>query len=189
MDEVSNNADRIYLTGYRGTGKTTVGRLISAELGTGCVDLDEFIESAAGSSIREIFDQGGEPAFRDWESRCLNQVATDGSFGRVISLGGGAILSAANRDVIRQTGVCIWLTASPAVIAQRIADDATTLGRRPALTLLSPVEEIRTLLASREPLYRESANLIVATEGTSPQQLARQIVAWVQRRGRDQGQD
>ncbi|MDV6031998.1 MAG: shikimate kinase [Phycisphaera sp. RhM] len=175
--------DRIYLTGYRGTGKTTVGRLISAELATECVDLDHVIEQAAEKTIREIFAEGGEDLFRDWESRCLRQVAADRSQGRVISLGGGAILREQNRDVIRQTGVCIWLTASPEVIAGRLAADQTTGQRRPALTELSPVDEIRELLARREPLYRQVADLTLVGDAKSPEQLARDAVQWLGQHG------
>ncbi|QEG00666.1 Shikimate kinase 2 [Stieleria maiorica] len=173
------NTDRIYLTGYRGTGKTTVGKLISAQLATECVDLDDVIEQAAGKSIREIFAEGGEELFRNWESRCLGQVAADQARGRVISLGGGAILRDQNRQVIRQTGVCIWLTAGADVIADRLSTDQTTGQRRPALTDLSAVEEIRELLARREPLYRQSADFVLETDQKSPEQLAAEVVAWL----------
>lgn len=177
------NTNRIYLTGYRGTGKTTVGRLISKALSTDCVDLDEVIESAAGKSIREIFDAGGEAAFRDWETKCLRDVAEDHSVGRVISLGGGAILRGENRKIIGDSGVCIWLTAAPEVIAERIAADVTSGQRRPALTNLAPVDEIQALLACREPLYREVASLILATDSKSPQQLACEVVCWFDENG------
>ena len=173
------NSDRIYLTGYRGTGKTTVGRLISAELSTQCVDLDAVIESAAGQSIREIFADGGEVQFRDWETRCLRETAGDTSSGRVISLGGGAILRDANRKIIRETGVCIWLTASPQRIAERISTDETTGDRRPALTELSPREEIAAVLTIREPLYRESADLVVETDNRTPAEVAAAINLWL----------
>lgn len=170
--------DRIYLTGYRGTGKTTVGKLISKELSTGCVDLDEVIESTAGKSIREIFAEGGEALFRDWETRCLRH-AVEASPSRVISLGGGAILREENREIIRQTGVCIWLTADAETIHQRISGDATTGQRRPALTDLTPVQEIRSLLSQRESAYREVADLTLATDSETPESLSRQAVDWL----------
>lgn len=171
--------ERIYLTGYRGTGKTTVGQLISKELSTECVDLDQVIESRAGKTIREIFSDGGEEAFRDWESRCLLEITDLASMGRVISLGGGAILRETNREIIRKTGVCIWLTATTETIATRIHCDATSGDRRPALTDLSPQQEIETVLAIREPLYRQSAQLTLATDHKSPAELAAEIVEWL----------
>jgi shikimate kinase len=178
--------DRIYLTGYRGTGKTTVGRLISSQLSTECVDLDQRIEAAAGQAIKDIFAQGGEQTFRDWESRCLRETAEDASAGRVISLGGGAILRQENREIIRQTGVCIWLTALPATIAQRILNDSTSDSRRPALTDLSATREIEQLLAQREPLYRQSAGIAVATDDKSPAELAGEILSWLAETGQIQ---
>lgn len=174
-------SDRIYLTGYRGTGKTTVGALISSELSTECVDLDQVIERRAGKTIREIFAEDGEQAFRDWESRCLEETAELASAPRVISLGGGAILCAENREIMRETGVCIWLTASPETIAERLHGDATTADRRPALTDLSPIQEIAAVLAIREPLYRQSAQLTLATDHQSPAELAAVIVRWLSR--------
>lgn len=170
--------DRIYLTGYRGTGKTTVGKLISAQLSTDCVDLDDAIEAAAGKTIGELFEAGGEELFRDWETRCLRAVAGDPSRGRVVSLGGGAILRPENRQLIRETGICVWLTASSEVIAARIQADQADGGRRPALTQLSPVEEIQALLIRREPLYRQCADLTLATDDKSPGQLAADVIAW-----------
>ena len=177
---MAKHSDRIYLTGYRGTGKTTVGKLISTELSTQCVDLDQAIEAAAGKTIREIFEEGGEALFRDWETRCLHRSGGEGSVARVVSLGGGAILRKENRDFMRQTGVCIWLTARADTLAARIAEDETTGHRRPALTGLSPADEIQVLLAKREPLYREAADLILATDDKLPQELAAQVVAWLQ---------
>ncbi len=180
---MDKSAERIYLTGYRGTGKTTVGKLISGRLATECVDLDETIETAAGQSIRELFDQGGEPLFRDWETKCLRQTIDDPESPRVISLGGGAILRKENREMIRRSGVCVWLTASAEVIAQRVFGDESSAQRRPALTELSPVDEIRELLAKREPLYREAADLILPTDDSPPEVLADQICRWLKENG------
>lgn len=177
----------LYLSGYRGTGKTTVGRLVAQQLATECVDLDVAIEAAAGKTIAEIFDGGGESAFRDWETRCLRELETrpaaNPAAAIVVSLGGGAILRDENRQLIADSGVCVWLKASPETIASRINMDETTAQRRPALTQLSPLEEIRAVLEQREPLYRESARLIVDTEQKSPQQVGREIVQWLCNQG------
>ena len=172
--------ERIYLTGYRGTGKTTVAALISQQLGTDWVDLDVVIEAKAGRTIDQIFAEGGEALFRDWESRCLQELAVGASDDSVVALGGGAILRRANRDVIKATGVCIWLTAKPETILARMDVDATTAQRRPALTNLSPLDEIRALLDAREPLYREAADWMISTDDRSPGQIAVEIASWLQ---------
>ena len=169
----------IYLTGYRGTGKTTVGRLIAAELGCRCVDLDRLIEQSAESSIREIFESGGEAEFRDWESRCLERLAkTPTDALTVVALGGGAILREENRDRIRESGCCVWLTASPETLVGRIAGDPLSEADRPALTKLSAAREVEEMLAKRQPLYRESADHIVSTEAKSPGEIAAEILEW-----------
>lgn len=177
---------RIYLTGLRGTGKTTVGKIISSALDAVCVDLDVVIERAAAKSIREIFQDDGEPAFRDWETKCLTDVASreasEPGFARVIALGGGAIVRPENRQLIRQSGVCVWLIASPETLAGRMETDATTTGRRPALTELSPVEEIAKVLADRRDLYQDVSDHQIDTEQRSPEQVAESVLTWLSNR-------
>ena len=167
----------IYLIGYRGTGKTSVGRILAERMARRCIDLDREIETAAGRSIRAIFDEGGESSFRDWESKCLAGVASQ-SDSCVIALGGGAILRQANRDLIRNSGACVWLTADEATLAERIRADSDSAETRPALTDLSFEEEIASVLAEREPLYREAADHIIATQNRSPPQIAQDILDW-----------
>ena len=94
----------LFLTGFRGTGKSTVARILAESLGMPCVDLDQRIQEASNQSIAEIFADVGEAGFRQWESDQLAMVAT----GRpsVIALGGGAVLAEPNRAMIGNTGVC-----------------------------------------------------------------------------------
>ena len=166
----------IYLTGYRGTGKTSVGKILSESLGHPLVDLDDEVESKAGMTIREIFADGGETAFRDLETTCLETVADQSECRKVVSLGGGAILRSENRELIANSGTCIWLSASPETIAERISTDATTGDRRPALTEMGQMDEIRQLLVQREPLYRDAANHRVDTTDKTIEQIADEIV-------------
>lgn len=174
---------RIYLTGLRGTGKTTVGKLVAEVINATCIDLDVLIEDTAGRSISEIFAQSGETAFRDLETQCLTSIAqqreSDSDYSRLVALGGGAILRPENRKLIRDSGTCIWLMAAPETLARRMATDDTTAGRRPALTDLSPVDEIEKMLADRKSLYQESSDLQVDTEGKSPQQVTAVILDWL----------
>ncbi|MEC7680291.1 MAG: shikimate kinase [Planctomycetota bacterium] len=143
----------LYLTGYRGTGKSTVGRRLAERLQTQCIDLDDVVEAVAGKSIREIFEQGGEESFRDFESSALVEVSSQD--GVVISLGGGAILRPENRKRISSRGFCFWLDAQPETILKRLRGDASSEQRRPALTDLTELEEIRAMLTSRQKFYSE----------------------------------
>ena len=167
----------IYLTGYRGTGKTSVGKILSETLEYPLVDLDDEIESEAGKTIREIFADGGETTFRDLETACLDAVAKHSDCRKIVSLGGGAILRPENRALIASSGTCVWLDADAETIAERINADATTGDRRPALTLLGQMDEIRELLQQREPLYREAANHRVDTAGKTIERIASEIAA------------
>ena len=164
----------IYLTGYRGTGKTSVGAVLAERLALPLIDLDEAIERAAGRTIRQIFATGGEEAFREAEAACLAEVACGPR--AVVALGGGAILRPANRQRIRSSGLCVWLDADAETLARRLVADATTAERRPALTQLGQRDEIERLLEVRRPLYREAAEHRVETAGKTIEQVAEDIL-------------
>ncbi|HEY4235620.1 MAG TPA: shikimate kinase [Lacipirellulaceae bacterium] len=165
----------ILLIGYRGTGKSTVAKLLAARLGRDAVDADDEIERRAGQSIAAIFAEQGEVAFRDLETNVVDELS--GRRRVVISLGGGAVLRAANRAAIRGGGQVVWLTARVDTIEARIAADATTALRRPDLTAAGGRAEIERLLAEREPMYRECATLIVATDEKTAEKVADEILA------------
>jgi shikimate kinase len=163
----------LLLIGFRGTGKTAVAQVVAQQLGWQAIDADEELERSSGKTIAQIFANDGEPAFRDLESAILaDLVALDR---HVISLGGGVVLRPENRSLIKATGRVVWLTASPQTCLERIAADKATASRRPNLTTAGGLEEIRTLLAAREPFYRECATLIVDTEDKSPADVAAEI--------------
>jgi len=169
-------SQHLYLTGYRGSGKTTVGRLLASRLGRRCIDLDDEIEANAGRSIREIFKgDGGETTFRDLETAALARVAAEPA--AIISLGGGAILRQENRDLIAKTGVAVWLKIDADTVLQRLASDVTTAERRPSLTGLPAREEVESLLVKREPLYRQVADFEVDAVGQSVAAIVDQIAA------------
>lgn len=96
-----------------------------------------------------------------------------------MSLGGGAVLRAATRDRLAAAGPVVWLTAPAAVLAERIADDDATAGRRPSLTGQSVAEEVEQVLADREPIYRECANVAVEVAGRTPAAIAEEIAGWL----------
>ena len=167
----------LYLIGARGTGKSTVGRVLATRLGWGFIDADERLEAAAGKTIAEIFAAEGEQGFRDRESAVLAELA--GLSRHVIATGGGIVLREANRELLRRSGTVVWLTATPEIANVRLSTDPTTAARRPNLTPQGGIEEMRAVMAAREPLYREVAQIIVDTASPSPESIADAILtAW-----------
>lgn len=172
----------VLLIGYRGTGKTTVARHIAARLGWTWLDADVELERRAGKSIAQMFADDGEQAFRDLESQVLADVVELDE--TIIALGGGVVGRERNRDLLRGRPGVVWLQASPETLHGRIEADAVSLGRRPNLTSHGGLQEITTLLTTREPWYRECAALIVDTDRASPEAAAGEIVERLQLRRR-----
>lgn len=168
----------VYLTGYRGTGKTSVGAILAHSLGRAVIDLDDQVQLRAGRSIREIFADGGEGSFRDLEAIALREVPDSPL--AVVSLGGGAILREENRHWIGQNGVCVWLDAQPETLARRIEADQGSHQQRPALTPLGSLEEIQQVLQVRRPLYQQVSDCAVVTDGKSIEQVAQEVLVKLQ---------
>ncbi len=166
---------RVTLIGYRGTGKTTVARLLAARLGWSWVDADAYLEAKHGQTIREIFAAEGEVGFREKEAAVLAELA--GRERQVLAAGGGVVIRLENRARLRRSGFVVWLTADAATIHARLQADPTTSDRRPPLTAACGLAEIEQLLADRAPLYRECADLTVDTTGRSPDDIVEIILA------------
>lgn len=166
--------------GYRGTGKSCVARLLALRLGWPWIDADVELEFRAGKSIAQIFADEGEGAFRDLESQVIADLVRRPS--TVIATGGGVVMREENRQALRSAGGVIWLKASPPTIYRRMAADASTMQRRPPLTAFGGLDEIVQLLARREPLYRQCADLEIDTEDKDPQAVAEEAFAWLQTR-------
>ena len=165
----------VFLIGYRGSGKTTVAEALAKLLRWPWRDADAELERRAGKTIKEIFAASGEKAFRDLESAVLCDLAALDR--HVIALGGGVVLREQNRVLLRQRGKVVWLTAAPETLFSRISADATTAARRPDLTAHGGLDEIRSLLAQRTPLYSASADLTVNADRLNPDEIAGKIVA------------
>ena len=161
----------IALVGYRGTGKSTVGRLLADRLGRAFADADREVEARAGRPIRSIFAEEGEPAFREWESRVLADLTTR-LVGGVMATGGGAILLEANRKALRDFGFVIWLSADPDTLARRLQSSRRGVDDRPSLTAAGTLAEIAEVLEARTPLYREVADAAIETAGRTVDQVA-----------------
>ena len=164
----------IVLIGYRGTGKSTVARLLAARLGRELVSTDAEIVKRAERTIPEIVAQEGWEYFRDLESDICKELAVRDQL--VIDTGGGAILRAQNVEALKKTGTVFWLTASVETIAKRIGGD----NQRPSLTgTKSFVDEIRDVLRERAPKYQAAADHVVMTDNRSIIQLVEALRARV----------
>lgn len=180
----------IVLIGYRATGKTTLARILAEQLQCFCFDSDLLIEKRAGKSIRRIFAEEGETIFRDWEAEEITKIFSERTLPHspwqtfvdsnmipfVLATGGGAILRESTRNLLRQNGKVVWLTASEQTIFQRMSQDASTQTSRPHLTAFSALEEITHLLNIRNPLYEQTAHLRLNTEETSLELLCERIL-------------
>ena len=168
------------LIGYRCTGKTTVARLLAARLATSWVDADQVLEERLGCTIVELVRARGEQAFRDAEAEVLAALLAVRS--GVLATGGGVVLREANRRLLHDHGrPVVWLTASVATIRRRLAADPATCDRRPALGGGDVLAEVEPALRDREPLYRECADWSVDAGAATPDEVALQIAAWLER--------
>ena len=159
----------ITLTGFMGSGKTTVGKVLADFLGCPFMDLDDLIVKKAGKSIPEIFAQDGEPAFRQLEARLLRQTVEKYTENTVVlALGGGAVTAPASASLLREKTVCIYLRATLETLLARL--EGETAGRPLADASLAD------RLAAREPLYEETAHVIVDTDGLAPDEVADEII-------------
>src|SRR5690349_13704517 len=140
-----------------GSGKTTIGRLLARRLGRRFVDSDHAIEARTGASIPWIFEIEGEASFRRREAEMIRELT--GQEGIVLATGGGAVLDPASRALLAERGTVIYLRAGIGSILQRTSHDKN----RPLLQTADPRRKLEDLLAQREPLYREIADLVIDT--------------------------
>jgi len=160
----------LFLIGYRGTGKTVLGRGVAIKLGREFVDTDTLIVDFAGKSIPKIFEEDGEEKFREWETKALQKVSEKEDC--IISCGGGIITQERNFPLLA-TGVVCLLTAGAKIIYDRIYKDEN----RPALTDKDPMEEITHLLEVRGPLYQKAKNFEVNTSINGHHDCVKEIIA------------
>jgi shikimate kinase len=162
----------IILVGYMGSGKSTVGKNIAVLRDYSFVDTDEMIEEKEKRTINEIFATEGEQSFRDMETGLLRQLIANNSEKLIISTGGGMPLRKENRELLRQLGDVVYLKASPETIYERLKDDTT----RPLLQCDNPKQKIVEMIAMREPIYEESASIVVNVDKLSQFEIAQEII-------------
>lgn len=171
MNQLNASGLNIILTGFMGTGKSTVGTILAECLGRTCLDTDLLIEQKTGLTIAQIFEKYGEEHFRDEESRILLNLNKYPPGSLVVSTGGGIVLRAKNRNYLRPNGLIVLLTASPRAIQGRI----NKLSGRPLFQEIKTGEDITKMLARRRECYHD-CDYIVDTTGKSCRQVAREIM-------------
>jgi shikimate kinase len=163
----------ITLIGYRGCGKSSIAPRLAKRLEWNWIDSDRVIEERAGCSIRQIFENEGEAGFRKRESEIIAELLQQDRL--VLASGGGAILAEENRIRMKAAGPVVWLHASIDALAKRLSRDRFAGENRPSLTGRPIAEEVAEVMATREPLYRECATIVVDSEREWPEQVARRI--------------
>lgn len=167
----------IILIGFRGTGKTTIGRILAQRLGKGFIDADEFLEQKEGKTIKDIFAEGGEKLFRKIETKIIAKLCILDD--KVIATGGGVILNEENVRMLKKNGIMILLDADANTIHKRIRDDSNIQQKRPSLTNHDAYQEIEYLLEYRKPFYDKVADFVLNTSHISTQDATDKILAFI----------
>ena len=166
----------IVLTGYRGTGKSAVARLLAKKLGWQSLSLDAMIAQQEGRTIPQIVDDRGWEYFRDVEAALIAEAAARDQV--ILDTGGGAILRGQNVQALRKNGLVFWLKASPETIAARIKDSAARPALMPGRTFLEEIDEV---LRERIPLYHAAADFEIDTDGKTLEKIAEDILYYFAR--------
>ena len=172
----------IYLTGFSGSGKSTVGKALSLLTGKEFVDIDLMIEEIEQKTIPDIFDCEGEEYFRAVETDCLKKISIRTNL--IVSTGGGLPVDPVNVEAMENSGCIIWLKASPETILERLniqIENTGVANDRPMLISEEPLERIKKLLDSRQDAYKRS-HAIVETDRKNVEAVAeeihRRLVSW-----------
>lgn len=166
--------DNLFLIGYRCTGKSTVGRLLSKELGWSFIDTDSLLVTRQKMSIKDIVDLHGWEGFRQMEYETLKKVCALN--GQVVATGGGIVLDKKNMMLMQKCGKIVWLKAKPETIEARMLKDKNTSAFRPALALNDSISEIEETLYSRKPLYQEIMDFFVDTDDQDIRKISEIII-------------
>lgn len=163
-------SSRIFLIGPMGAGKSTIGGQLARTMGYSYIDCDHELEARTGANISLIFDIEGESGFRAREKKLLDELTLENDV--VLATGGGAVLAPANRQRLIERGFVVYLQTPLKILVERTRFDSS----RPLLQTSDPEQTLGTILEEREPLYLETADLIVNTGRLSVKQIIREIV-------------
>ena len=164
----------IVLTGYRGTGKTSVGKALSKRLGNGFCDTDNYIEDKAGRSISDMVATEGWDFFRQKEKEAIREVSSFQNY--VIAAGGGAVLNPENVENLKKNGTIVLLEAEIKTVIERMRCDEKTEQQRPSLTGKDLYTEIEEVLESRMPIYQKAMDFSVDTTSKNIERVVDEIV-------------
>jgi shikimate kinase len=162
-----------------GAGKSTIGRQLAKALHRKFYDSDKVIEQRTGVSISWIFEMEGEAGFRERETKAIEELTALENV--VVATGGGAVLSAENRDFLRERGHVVYLSASCEQLYRRTARDK----KRPLLQTGDRRKQIEQLLATRDPLYRDVADIVLKTGDQSIQHTVNEVIKQLKKTGKD----
>ena len=165
-------ARNIILEGFMGSGKSTISEILADKLSLEVIDTDKVIEETEDRSINQIFEEDGEEAFRNMETELLETISGDHWREFVISTGGGMPLREQNAKLLKLCGKVIYLKASPEAVYERLKGDTS----RPLLRSEDPLSRIKELLYNRQPMYEDSADIIIDTDGKRPEMIADEII-------------
>jgi shikimate kinase len=168
----------IVLIGLRGSGKTTVGKILAQKLGRDFVEMDGLIARKAGQTIPEFVEKHGWEKFRELEAEITGQVA--GRDNLINASGGGVVTGKQNITKLKESGVLVWLQANIDTLLRRIGEDKE---RPPLLGGISRREEMEIIFKERKPLYQLAADLTVNTENKTPEEVADQVISLLAVRG------
>ena len=168
---MSQKSETVILTGFMGSGKSSLGVRLSYRLRLPLVDTDKWIEREQGRSITEIFARDGEEAFRRMETEALRTLCRQDT-ARIISTGGGLPMREENRQLLKKLGKVVYLRIRPETVCERLKGDTT----RPLLAGEHPEEKVASLLAVRGPLYEQGADVIVDVDGKDYETILREIL-------------
>jgi shikimate kinase len=171
---MENKHFNIFLIGPMGAGKTTIGRQLSRKLGMRFLDSDRVIEERTGADIPLIFEKEGEDGFRKREQAVIDELTLEENL--VLATGGGAVLSAENRNALAQRGKVIYLHSDINSLVERTGKDR---GRPLLQTGQDPRSVLTRILEQREPLYRETADIVIDTSNTSISQVIQAIISQI----------
>ncbi len=160
----------LILTGYMGSGKSTLGCAVSYPLKQCLIDTDKWIEQKEGMTVSEIFAAHGEAYFRQTATECVKAMFLEKQ-PRVLALGGGTPLRSENRELMKKLGFTVYLRAKPETIYERLKDDTT----RPLLQCDNPRERIRQMLEERDPIYTEAADYILCVDEWDLKRLVKEL--------------
>ena len=171
---MNSKKPKVILTGYRATGKTSIGKSLAKRLDINFLDMDKVIEERQGSSIRQMVAEHGWAFFREQEKSLLEELIPQ--TGLVIATGGGAIMHQETWQKLMKTGLCVLLTADTETIRHRLLEDENSATLRPSLTGKDIGREINEVLSERLPLYRQGSHLAIDTSSRSIDDIVLEIV-------------